>query len=97
LAREPTCALMAQGQLTLTPHPGEVAETFEYPLAHVTDPAKPERRSRDFRGETREICIWPHDRYYIRGVDHFRAGDACFRAARGLNTLLFGRIFRVAK
>jgi hypothetical protein len=68
LAREPTCALMAQGQLTLTPHPGEVAETFEYPLAHVTDPAKPERRSREFRGETREICIWPHDRYYIGGA-----------------------------
>jgi hypothetical protein len=45
-----------------------VAETFEYPLAHVTDPAKPERQSREFRGETREFWVWPHERHYIWGA-----------------------------
>jgi hypothetical protein len=34
----------------------------------VTDPAKPERRSREFRGETREFWVWPHDRHYIWGA-----------------------------
>ena len=48
--------------------PGEVAETFEYPLVHVTDPAKPERRSREFRDETREFWVWPHERHYIWGA-----------------------------
>jgi 8-oxo-dGTP pyrophosphatase MutT (NUDIX family) len=63
----PVVALL-RPPFTLTPHPGEVAETFEYPLAHVTDPAKPERRSREFRGEIREFWVWPHDRHYIWGA-----------------------------
>ena len=63
----PVVALL-RPPFSLNPHPGEVAETFEYPLAHVTDPAKPERRSREFRGETREFWVWPHDRHYIWGA-----------------------------
>jgi 8-oxo-dGTP pyrophosphatase MutT (NUDIX family) len=63
----PVVALL-RPPFSLNPHPGEVAETFEYPLSHVTDPAKPERRSREFRGEIREFWVWPHDRHYIWGA-----------------------------
>lgn len=63
----PVVALL-RPPFALTPDPGEVAETFEYPLAHVTDPAKPERQSREFRGETREFWVWPHERHYIWGA-----------------------------
>jgi len=54
--------------LVLTPHPGEVEEAFELPLATVLDPAAPERRSREFQGRTREFWVWPHDRHYIWGA-----------------------------
>jgi len=37
----------------LVPDPGEVAEVFEVPLAWVLDPARQERRSREFLGRTR--------------------------------------------
>jgi 8-oxo-dGTP pyrophosphatase MutT (NUDIX family) len=63
----PVVALL-RPPFSLRPDPGEVAETFEYPLAHVTDPAKPERRSREFRGEMREFWVWPHERHYIWGA-----------------------------
>ena len=63
----PVVALL-RPPFALKPDPGEVAETFEYPLSHVTDPAKPERRSREFRGETREFWVWPHERHYIWGA-----------------------------
>jgi 8-oxo-dGTP pyrophosphatase MutT (NUDIX family) len=63
----PVVALL-RPPFALKPDPGEVAETFEYPLAHVTDPAKPERLSREFRGETREFWVWPHERHYIWGA-----------------------------
>jgi len=54
--------------LVLTPHPGEVEEAFELPLATVLDPAAPERRSRESQGRTREFWVWPHDRHYIWGA-----------------------------
>jgi 8-oxo-dGTP pyrophosphatase MutT (NUDIX family) len=63
----PVVALL-RPPFALQPDPGEVAEAFEYPLAHVTDPAKPERRSREFRGERREFWVWPHERHYIWGA-----------------------------
>ena len=63
----PVVALL-RPPFTLRPDPAEVEEPFEYPLAHVTDPAKPERRSREFRGETREFWVWPHERHYIWGA-----------------------------
>lgn len=63
----PVVALL-RPPFALKPDPGEVAETFEYPLTHVTDPAKPERRSREFRGEMREFWVWPHERHYIWGA-----------------------------
>lgn len=48
--------------------PAEVEEPFEYPLAHLLDPAAPERRRQEFRGRMREFWVWPHDRHYIWGA-----------------------------
>ncbi len=63
----PVVALL-RPPFTLRPDPGEVEEPFEYPLAHVMDPAKPEWRSQEFRGRMREFWVWPHDRHYIWGA-----------------------------
>jgi 8-oxo-dGTP pyrophosphatase MutT (NUDIX family) len=54
--------------LDLTPHPGEVEEIFELPLALVLDATKPERHSREFKGRRREFWVWPHERHYIWGA-----------------------------
>ena len=48
--------------------PGEVEEPFEYPIAHLLDPAAPERRRQEFRGRMREFWVWPHERHYIWGA-----------------------------
>ena len=48
--------------------PGEVAESFEYPLSHLLDAAARERRQQEFRGRMREFWVWPHDRHYIWGA-----------------------------
>ena len=48
--------------------PSEVEEPFEYPLAHLLDPAAPERRRQEFRGRMREFWVWPHERHYIWGA-----------------------------
>jgi 8-oxo-dGTP pyrophosphatase MutT (NUDIX family) len=42
--------------LTLTPHPGEVAAVFEVPLHHLMDPAQQQVRSVEWRG--RERCYY---------------------------------------
>jgi 8-oxo-dGTP pyrophosphatase MutT (NUDIX family) len=54
--------------LNLTPHPGEVEECFELPLATVLDPAAPERRGAEWKGRRREFWVWPHERHYIWGA-----------------------------
>lgn len=48
----PVIALVDAGA-RLVPDPGEVAEVFEVPLAWVLDPARHERRSREFLGRLR--------------------------------------------
>ncbi|MEN9498847.1 MAG: hypothetical protein RIS83_666 [Pseudomonadota bacterium] len=63
----PVVALL-RPPFTLRPDPAEVEEPFEYPLAHVMDPAKPEWRAQEFRGRMREFWVWPHDRHYIWGA-----------------------------
>jgi len=54
--------------LNLTPDPGEVEEHFELPLSVILDPAAPERRSAEWKGQRRDFWVWPHDRHYIWGA-----------------------------
>lgn len=54
--------------LMLTPEPGEVEEPFEIPLSLVLDPAAPQRRQGEWKGQAREFWVWPHDRHYIWGA-----------------------------
>ncbi len=51
-----------------TPEPGEVAEVFTVPLAHVTDPVKFRIQSRLWRGEKRHYFTVPYGPYYIWGA-----------------------------
>ena len=50
------------------PEPGEVAEVFEAPLAHVTDPARFIIQSRRWRGQRRHYFTVPYGPYYIWGA-----------------------------
>lgn len=50
------------------PEPGEVAEVFEAPLAHVTDPARFIIQSRRWRGQRRHYYTVPYGPYYIWGA-----------------------------
>ncbi len=51
-----------------TPEPGEVAEIFSVPLAHVTDPANFRIQSRIWRGQRRHYFTVPYGPYYIWGA-----------------------------
>lgn len=48
--------------------PGEVAEVFRVPLAHVTDPAEYTIQSRRWRGARRHYYTVPFGPYYIWGA-----------------------------
>lgn len=48
--------------------PGEVAEVFEAPLAHLTDPARFVIQSRRWRGQRRHYFTVPYGPYYIWGA-----------------------------
>lgn len=50
----------------LRPHPGEVAEVFEYELARLLPPAAPERR--EGIGRRGFSWVWPHERHLIWGA-----------------------------
>lgn len=50
------------------PEPGEVAEVFEAPLAHVTDPDRFIIQSRRWRGQRRHYFTVPYGPYYIWGA-----------------------------
>ena len=54
--------------LNLVADPREVEEPFELPLSVILDPRAPERRSREWKGMTREFWVWPHERHYIWGA-----------------------------
>jgi 8-oxo-dGTP pyrophosphatase MutT (NUDIX family) len=50
------------------PEPGEVAEVFRAPLAHVTDSAQFRVESRRWRGQRRHYYAVPYGPYYIWGA-----------------------------
>lgn len=50
------------------PEPGEVAEVFSVPFAHVTDPARFVIESRRWRGMRRYYYAVPYGPYYIWGA-----------------------------
>ena len=52
----------------LRPEPGEVAEVFEAPLTHLTDPARFIIQSRRWRGQRRHYFTVPYGPYYIWGA-----------------------------
>lgn len=53
---------------TARPEPGEVAEIFAAPLAHVTDPSRFRVERRIWRGTWRNYYIVPWGPYYIWGA-----------------------------
>jgi len=63
----PVVGLLAP-PLALRPHPGEVDEIFEVPLAVVMDPANHRRESREWQGRQRQYFVIPHDTHYIWGA-----------------------------
>ena len=63
----PVVGLLAP-PLALRPHPGEVDEIFEVPLALVMDPANHRRESREWQGRQHQYFVIPHDKHYIWGA-----------------------------
>jgi 8-oxo-dGTP pyrophosphatase MutT (NUDIX family) len=53
---------------TLTTNPREVVETFEVPLEFLMTPANHQRKSRDWKGITREYYAMPYGDRYIWGI-----------------------------
>ncbi len=53
---------------TLTINPSEVVETFEVPLAFLMTPANHQRKSRDWKGITRDYYAMPFGDRYIWGI-----------------------------
>jgi 8-oxo-dGTP pyrophosphatase MutT (NUDIX family) len=53
---------------TLTINPREVVETFEVPLEFLMTPANHQRKSRDWKGITREYYAMPYGDRYIWGI-----------------------------
>jgi len=53
---------------TLTLNPWEVTETFEVPLAFLMTPANHQRKSREWKGMTREYYAMPFGDHYIWGM-----------------------------
>jgi 8-oxo-dGTP pyrophosphatase MutT (NUDIX family) len=63
----PVLALL-QPDLTFTPEPGEVAEVFAAPFAHLTDPARFQVEKRRWRGVWRHYYVVPWGPYYVWGA-----------------------------
>ncbi len=59
---------MVSPEFVARPEPGEVAEVFEAPLAHVLSPANYLVESRRWRGERRYYFTVPWGPYYIWGA-----------------------------
>lgn len=53
---------------TPVPEPGEVAEVFRVPLAHITNPASYFVEARRWRGTMRSYYVAPYGPYYIWGA-----------------------------
>ncbi len=56
------------GDFAPVAEPGEVAEVFRVPLAHVTDPARYRIEGRRWRGQRRRYYAVPWGPYYIWGA-----------------------------
>lgn len=52
----------------LRPDPSEVAEAFEYALAHLLAPGLPEQRDGRWWGRPGVSWVWPHERHMIWGA-----------------------------
>jgi 8-oxo-dGTP pyrophosphatase MutT (NUDIX family) len=59
---------LVQQPFEARPEPGEVAEVFRVPLAHVTDPRRYSVQSRSWRGTQRRYYTVPYGPYYIWGA-----------------------------
>lgn len=68
----PVLGLLPAGReieaLRLTPSPHEVDAVFVLPLSVLLDPAAPQRRRAESRGQWREFWVWPHPEHYIWGA-----------------------------
>ncbi|MQQ08235.1 CoA pyrophosphatase [Epibacterium sp. SM1979] len=63
----PVVAIVEQA-FEVRPEPGEVAEVFTVPLAHVSDPANFVVQGRRWRGQRRYYYTVPYGPYYIWGA-----------------------------
>lgn len=63
----PVLALVSPGFVPV-PEPGEVAEAFEVPLAHLMEPANYLVESRRWRGQKRYYFTVPWGPYYVWGA-----------------------------
>ncbi|MCK0122074.1 CoA pyrophosphatase [Loktanella sp. F6476L] len=63
----PIVALI-RGEYTVIPEAGEVAEVFEVPFTHFTDPASYRIEGRRWQGRRREYYVAPFGAYYIWGA-----------------------------
>ncbi|UWQ22146.1 CoA pyrophosphatase [Jannaschia sp. W003] len=63
-----TPVLAAYEAFEPTPEPGEVAEVFEVPAAHVLDPANYSVEARRWRGEWRRYYAVPYGPRYVWGA-----------------------------
>ena len=63
----PVVAIVEQA-FDVRPEPGEVAEVFAVPLAHVADPANFVVQGRRWRGQRRYYYTVPYGPYYIWGA-----------------------------
>ncbi|HKL70946.1 CoA pyrophosphatase [Salibaculum sp.] len=59
---------LVDGEAPLRPEPGEVAEIFRVPLAHVTDPDRFRVEARLWRRQWRHYYTVPFGPYYIWGA-----------------------------
>ena len=56
------------GKFELTPDPKEVAEIFEVPLSHFTNPANHQLLEKSYNGKIRKFYAMPYGDYYIWGA-----------------------------
>ena len=63
----PVVGLLQDG-LSYRPEPAEVDAIFILSMSTLLDPAAPERRTAELRGQARTFWVWPHSDHYIWGA-----------------------------
>ena len=63
----PVLALLPR-PVVLQASPDEVEAIFTLPLDVLLDPAAPQLRRAEFRGQKREFWVWPHEHHHIWGA-----------------------------